>query len=186
MSLRRHFGHFEGLVRAAKWWIKWIKCSKCFAFTKCTNVQEIVTWHIKTQLSHIYIYINKNIKYYPRNEACSSLKWQDIHLFGYKHFIWAPSYITSSFGWARPFHTSFIARSSYPHLCGHSSSLGTYMTIPSYITPLSSIGMWRNFINQLGTNESDVNLNICNIDRLLSHWFPTKRSSHTCAGRKTG
>ena len=31
-----------------------------------------------------------------------------------------------------------------------------------------------------------VNLNIYNFDRLLSHWFPVRKSSHESAGRKTG
>ena len=40
--------------------------------------------------------------------------------------------------------------------------------------------------SKLGNNESDVTLNICNFDRVLSHWFPTRKSFHTNAGRKTG
>jgi hypothetical protein len=29
-------------------------------------------------------------------------------------------------------------------------------------------------------------LNICNFDQVLSHWFPTRKSSHACAGMETG
>ena len=54
------------------------------------------------------------------------------------------------------------------------------------LTPLSSFGMWRNTINSLGNYESDVNLNIRNFDRVLSHWFPTRKSSHTSVDRMTG
>jgi hypothetical protein len=31
-------------------------------------------------------------------------------------------------------------------------------------------------IRKLGNNESDVNLNICSFDQVLSHWFPTRKS----------
>ena len=54
------------------------------------------------------------------------------------------------------------------------------------LKPLSAFGMLRNSINSLGNNGSDVNLNICNFDRVLSHWFPMRKSSHASAGRKTG
>ena len=54
------------------------------------------------------------------------------------------------------------------------------------LKPFGSFGMWKNSIKSLGNNESDVNLNICNIDRVLSHWFPTRRSTHASASRKTG
>ena len=52
--------------------------------------------------------------------------------------------------------------------------------------PLSSFGMWRNRINWFGNNESDANLNIFNYDQVSSHWFPTRKGSHACAGWKTG
>ena len=51
---------------------------------------------------------------------------------------------------------------------------------------LSSFGMWRNSIYYLGNNESVVNLNNYNFDWVLSHWFPTSKSSHACVGRKIG
>ena len=46
--------------------------------------------------------------------------------------------------------------------------------------------MWRNRINWFGNNESDANLNIFNYDQVSSHWFPTRKGSHACAGWKTG
>ena len=54
------------------------------------------------------------------------------------------------------------------------------------LKPLNSFGMWRSSINKLGNTESDVNLNICNFDQVLSHWFPMRKSSHTGWGRSTG
>jgi hypothetical protein len=53
------------------------------------------------------------------------------------------------------------------------------------LKPLSSFRMWRNFINQLGNNENDLNLNICIFDRVLSNWLPTRKASHAGANRKT-
>ena len=50
---------------------------------------------------------------------------------------------------------------------------------------LSSFNIWRNFISQIGNNDSDVNLNISNSDHVLSYWFSRRRSSHTCANMKT-
>ena len=44
--------------------------------------------------------------------------------------------------------------------------------------------LYDNSINQLGNNESDVNLNICNFDHVLPHWFPMRKSAHT-AGKTT-
>ena len=53
------------------------------------------------------------------------------------------------------------------------------------LKPLRSLGTWRNSINQLGNNEIDVNLNICKFHRILSHWFPTRKSSHASTDKKT-
>jgi hypothetical protein len=52
--------------------------------------------------------------------------------------------------------------------------------------PLNSCGMWLTSSTKLGDNESDVDLNSCNFDQGLSHWCPTAKSSHACAGKKTG
>ena len=58
---------------------------------------------------------------------------------------------------------------------------------PILPTPLSLPGLLaRPCVGTLENDESDVNLNICNFDRVLSHWFPMRRSSHAGAGRKTG
>ena len=45
------------------------------------------------------------------------------------------------------------------------------------LKPLSSFGVWKNSINQLRNNESDVILCICNFEMVLSHWFPMRKSS---------
>ena len=87
---------------------------------------------------------------------------------------------------SHPSHNSSTARSFCMHLRGNSSLVGTNVTIPGHLKPLSSFGMWRNSINYLGNNESNVNLNIYNFDWLLSHWFPTGKSSHIGACKKFG
>ena len=65
--------------------------------------------------------------------------------------LWPQGKIAFSFGWAqpRPYHASFIARSSCPNMCGNSSSLGTNVTVRS-LKPLSSRDMWRDFTSMLG------------------------------------
>ena len=92
-------------------------------------------------------------------------------------------HITSSFNWALPLpcflHCAVFLTT---HMHGNSPPLGTNT---QSLKPLSSFGMCRKSLNQLGNDESDVNLNIYNSDWVLSHRFPTRKSSHACAGRKT-
>ena len=49
---------------------------------------------------------------------------------------------------------------------------------PTPPTPPSRPGLpARTYMGTLGNDESDVNLNICNFGRVLSHWFPTRKGS---------
>ena len=77
-------------------------------------------------------------------------------------------------------------RPSYPHLCGNSSSLGTNVIIHGQNYKYSSwhhlyysqVHRWSSFTCQNELNDLS--------DRVLSHWFPTRKSSHAGADRKTG
>ena len=87
--------------------------------------------------------------------------------------------------------------------------LGTKCDNTWSLKPLSFFEMWRHFINYVGNNDSDVNLShyhyfqsnwwsaywqylvikltsLSLLYQVLSHWFPTRRFSHACVGRKTG
>ena len=97
----------------------------------------------------------------------------------------APGLITSSFGWALPFPCLLHCPVSLPAPAWELFPVENQRDNTRSLKSLSFFGMWRNSINQLGNNESDVNLNICNLDRVLSHWFPTRKGSHAGAGRKT-
>ena len=122
----------------------------------------------------------------------------------YLHMIWAFSEFSSIiWPWAtshlhsdgpRPSHASFTARSSCPHLRGSSSFVGTNVTIPGQNYKYSSrhpfhysqANWWSSFTFQRSLMTlSDWVLN-GSTDRVLSHWFPTRKSSHAGACRKTG
>jgi hypothetical protein len=112
--------------------------------------------------------------------------------YGVMSTPWARSHL-HSVGF-RPSHASFTARSSRPHLHENSSLLGTNVTIPGHLShwaPLACEGT------------TSINLGIM---KVMSAWifvtltkychigsqrervpnFPTRKSSHTCAGMKIG
>jgi hypothetical protein len=85
-------------------------------------------------------------------------------------------------GPARP-NTSFIIRSSCPHLRGESSSLGTNVTRPgqNYKYPkLTSLTLSPS--SPMEFLHMPKKLNGLS-DRELSHWFPMRKNSHTCGGK---
>jgi hypothetical protein len=71
-------------------------------------------------------------------------------------------------------------------MCGNSSPLGTNVTIPGHLRHEAPLVCEGTSSFKLGNNESDVNLNVCSFDWVLSHWFPTRKSSQVGAGMKTG
>ena len=85
----------------------------------------------------------------------------------------------------RPSHASFTPRSSCMHLHGNSSSLATNVTIPCQNYTYSS---WHHFhysqVNWWSFLHMPKELNRLS-DHVLSYWFPTGKSSHAGAGRKT-
>ena len=92
----------------------------------------------------------------------------------------------------RPSHASFTVRFSCLYMRRNFSPLGTNVTIPDHNYKSSS---WHHFhsntpklIDKVPSqvNESEVNLNICNYGWALSHWLPTRRSSHASVRRTTG
>ena len=87
---------------------------------------------------------------------------------------------------SHPSHVSFTAQSLCMHMCGNSFPLGTNLTIPGYLSHEALLVCEETLSSKLGNNESDVNLNVCNFDWVLTHWFPTRKSSHVGAGRVTG
>jgi hypothetical protein len=100
----------------------------------------------------------------------------------------ALGFITSSFGWATPLYTSLIAWSSYPHLHGSSSMLGINVIIDDHLSYQAPLACERTPSIKLGIMKvmSNCKLNICNYDRVLSHWFPTWKSFYACACMTTG
>ena len=86
-----------------------------------------------------------------------------------------------------PSHASFVAWSTRLHMRGNSSPLRTNVTIPGHLSCLAPFACEITPLIKLGNNESDVNLNGCNSNRVLSNWFPTRsKSSHAGAGRRLG
>ena len=65
-------------------------------------------------------------------------------------------------------------------------AVGNNVTIPDRLSHETPLTCEETSSNKLEHNESNVNLNICNFDQVLSHWFQTRKSSHTGAGRKAG
>jgi hypothetical protein len=91
----------------------------------------------------------------------------------------------------RPSHASFNARFSCPHLLGNSSLLGINVTITGQNYKFSSlhyfhysqVNWWSSFKCQWSLSyHAFIDLS----DWVLSHWFPTRRSCHAGAGKKTG
>jgi hypothetical protein len=82
------------------------------------------------------------------------------------------------------------ARSSCPHLHGNSSWLGTNIQPKLQVFKLTSLSLFPSWLMELLHMPKKLNclsdwaLNGL-IDRVLSHWFPTGQSSHTCADRKS-
>ena len=48
---------------------------------------------------------------------------------------------------------------------------GTNVTIPGHLSHQAHLACEETPSINLGDKKSDVNLNICNFDRILSHWF---------------
>ena len=100
--------------------------------------------------------------------------------------VLAPGYITSSFGWDLPFPCLLHCLVFLPAPAWELFLVGSQCDNTRSFKSRSSVGMWRDSINELGNNESDVNLNICNFDRVLWHWFLMRRSLHAGVGKNTG
>ena len=96
------------------------------------------------------------------------------------------SKVTSSFRWALPLPRLLQCLETCLHLRGNSFSLGTNVTIPGQYYKYSS---WKHFsysqINFMEFLYMPKELSVLS-DRVLSHSFPTRKSSHAGAGRKIG
>ena len=87
---------------------------------------------------------------------------------------------------SRPSHASFTVRSSCPHMRGNSSSLGTNVTIPNQyfqVFKLTSLSLFTRYLIEflhMSKKLNDLS------DRVLSQWFPKRKSSYAGADRETG